>query len=85
MNDLVCIVEMHSLVHAQACACFATDSGCEGGSRMRSVRHFPGKGLVAQGSLLEGLLEESEETDPGQPRGGSLRILVADLILVRQN
>ena len=29
----------------------------------------PGKGL-AEGSLLEGLLEESEETDPGQSRGG---------------
>ena len=31
---------------------------------------FPGKGLSAQGSLLEGLLEESEETDPVALRGG---------------
>ena len=36
---------------------------------MRFLVFIPGKGL-AEGSLLEGLLEESEETDPGQSRGG---------------
>ena len=36
----------------------------------RWLQHFfTGKGL-AEGSLLEGLLEESEETDPGRSRGG---------------
>ena len=36
--------------------------------------NIPGKGLDAQGTLLDCFLEESEETDPGQPRGGSFRI-----------